>query len=347
MSKDRELYNCFFTKTVLMLMIVLYHSILAWSGNWFQAVEVSVEKPLAIIANYFNSFHIYAFVLVSGYIFYYAKCECGKYDSFVAFAINKFKRLIVPYITVSAIWVIPIGAFFFKYNFEEVVTKYVLAISPNQLWFLVMLFGVFLVFWPLTSFMKKHFKCGLFVAVVFYAFGVLGSALLPNVFQIWTIFKYVIFFWLGFVIRQYKLTKYKNTWPLWVVVHMALFVLSRVIQDFNDNYVMKTVNIGCEFAVHIVGAIMAFALMQSIGSRIDKQPGILSSLGKKSMPVYLFHQQIIYVTIYMLNGLVSPYIHSIINFVVAMILSFALSAMLMRFKATSFLIGEKYTTKEV
>ena len=128
---------------------------------------------------------------------------------------------------------------------------------------------------------------------------------------------------------------------------MALFVLSRVIQDFNDNYVMKTVNIGCEFVVHIAGAIMAFALMQSIGSRIDKQPGILSSLGKKSMPVYLFHQQIIYITIYMLNGLVNPYIHSIINFVVAMILSFALSAMLMRFKATSFLIGEKYTTKEV
>lgn len=59
------------------------------------------------------------------------------------------------------------------------------------------------------------------------------------------------------------------------------------------------------------------------------------------MPIYLFHQQVIYVCIFLLNGLINPYIHAALNFIVAMIVSLLISIMTMKFKWTKFLIGEK------
>ena len=59
------------------------------------------------------------------------------------------------------------------------------------------------------------------------------------------------------------------------------------------------------------------------------------------MPMYLFHQQIIYFTIMIFNGRVNPYINSLLNFVIAIVLSFGISYFMMKFKVTRFLIGEK------
>lgn len=64
-------------------------------------------------------------------------------------------------------------------------------------------------------------------------------------------------------------------------------------------------------------------------------------LSKNSMTIYLFHQQIIYFTILWLNGKVNPYVNSFINFVVSLFLSSLISTMLMKFKVTRILIGEK------
>lgn len=59
------------------------------------------------------------------------------------------------------------------------------------------------------------------------------------------------------------------------------------------------------------------------------------------MAMYLFHQQIIYFTISALNGVVNPWINAGVNFVAAIAGSLIISAVLMRWKATRFLIGEK------
>lgn len=112
-DQKRELDNCTFVKTVLMLIVVAYHSILAWSGSWFTAISVERSEILAGIASWLNSFHIYGFTLVSGYLFYYLRYEKGKYGQFIPFLKQKAKRLLVPYVFVVAVWVIPFSALFF------------------------------------------------------------------------------------------------------------------------------------------------------------------------------------------------------------------------------------------
>lgn len=172
---DRQLDNCTFIKTVLMLLVVLYHSCLFWTGSWFTQVSPAQEAPvLVLLSKWLGSFHIHCFTLVSGYIFYYLRVERGKYSDFKSFFFNKVKRLLVPYIFAAVIWVVPVSTIFSKYSVTEIVKKYVFATAPSQLWFLWMLFGVFMLFWPLTDFFKKHTISGMCIVCILHACGLGG-----------------------------------------------------------------------------------------------------------------------------------------------------------------------------
>ena len=127
LTRDTELKNCTYIKTVLMLSIVLYHSMLYWCENWFVGTP-AIEVPLlAMLAGWLNSFHIYAFALVSGYIFYYIKHERAGYKEFLPFARKKALRLLVPYVFAAMAWVMPINGAFSLLSLKEVFPKFVLA----------------------------------------------------------------------------------------------------------------------------------------------------------------------------------------------------------------------------
>jgi hypothetical protein len=83
-------------------------------------------------------------------------------------------------------------------------------------------------------------------------------------------------------------------------------------------------------------------ILQKIADRVRWQENrVFTFLSKSSMPVYLLHQQVIYVCLYFLNGKLNPYLHSAVNFAGAMLVSLLLSALLLKFKWTRALIGEK------
>ena len=39
-TNHEQLENCIFVKTVLMLMVVAYHSMIFWGGDWFSVQPV-------------------------------------------------------------------------------------------------------------------------------------------------------------------------------------------------------------------------------------------------------------------------------------------------------------------
>lgn len=51
-----ELESCSFVKTVLMLLVVVYHCFLFWSGGWLTEEPVYEAKVLAIIAMWITRF---------------------------------------------------------------------------------------------------------------------------------------------------------------------------------------------------------------------------------------------------------------------------------------------------
>lgn len=340
--REQELENCSFVKTVLMIIIVFYHSILFWNGSWFIGEPIFKAPLLGEIAAWLNSFHIYGFTLVSGYLFSYLKYEKDKYEKFDLFVLNKAKRLLVPFVFVAIIWVIPIGAYFFNYTWYDIAVKFAMATSPNQLWFLVMLFVVFIIFWPLSSFVKNHtFASGLLVCIMFCSGFILGR--FGNILQISTAATYTPLFWVGMKIRQNgSKTIMKIPAILWLLLDLALFAIKRYIV-VGTSTIQKLLSIGLDFLLHVIGAIMIFVVLQKIAVLFSrwKENKVFMCLSKNSMPIYLFHQQVIYFSIVLLNGIVNPYIHIIINFFISLFVSLILSFVLTRFKASRMLLGEK------
>ena len=336
-----ELWNCNFVKTILMFVVIINHSVCFWQGNWFTKNPIFETPVLNCISQYVGHFHIYAFTLVSGYLFYYLKYEKGKYNRFLPFAANKAKRLLIPFVFVMVIWVVPIQCLFFDLSIGDIVKKYVLATSPSQLWFLIMLFGVFVICWLCSDFFDRHFVLGMISVIALWGVGVVGGAVIPNVFMIWTACKYVSFFWIGFSIRKYgSSVLMKIPAVVWLIADIGVFAVSRFISGY-DGAIFKILNMGVGYALNIIGSVMAFVVLQKIAYKINWENKFFGFLSKRSMGVYLFHQQVIYFTIYWLNGMINPYIHTGINFVIAIIVSLAITSVLLKFKVTRFLLGEK------
>ena len=345
MGNQNNLKNCGFVKTILMLLVIFGHACAFWSGHWFTENPVIQSTGLNILYAWVNSFHIYAFALVSGYIFAF-KVMRGGYCEYLPFLCNKVKRLLVPYVFVTIIWVAPISAYFFKWDFGYVMKKYLFAINPSQLWFLWMLFGVFMITWPMRKVLIDKPVVGWLISIVFYGIGIVGKRIFPNVFCIWTACQYVLFFFIGMRVRgkeekQGRLITESIHWYLWIIVDIFIFAGTMFVEQ-NSGTMWSMAGIGLNLIVHVIGAIMAWTVLQAIAGKVNWQNNkVFKTLSFYSMPMYLFHQQIIYFSIAWLNGLVNPWINAGVNMVAALICSYIISAFLMRWSGTRMLIGEK------
>ncbi len=342
LNKEKELSNCNFIKTTLMLFIVFCHSICFWNGDWFTQNPIISANKVAKIANWAGEFHVYLFTLISGYIFYFLKQEKGKYNNFKLFIKNKAKRLLLPYVFAAVFWVIPISIYFFHYDLKMIITFYAMAISPSQLWFLFMLFDLFIVFWILAEFLENNFFYGVFISLALYGLGIVGNLFIPNIFQVWTACQYFFFFWMGFIIRQYG-SFWLNKLPaiVWMIIDIILFVFVEYI-CMKDAIVFKLISIGVRFILRVIGVIMSFSILQKVANTFKWQTNkIFSLISNFNMPIYLFHQQIIYYTITYLNGKIHPYWNMLINFVLSLSISLLISYIIKQFKPGKILIGIK------
>ncbi len=340
-----ELSACNFSKTILMVLVIFCHAIDFWTGTWFTCNPVFESEGLCLLAEYVGGFHIYGFALISGYIFAY-KVMSGEYSHYLSFLQNKAKRLLVPYVFVVLIWVAPISEYFFRKDFMYMIKTYILCINPSQLWFLWMLFGVFAIVWPIRRVVFEKPIAGWTIAIVFYCIGTIGGNFIPNVFCIWTACQYVLFFFMGMRIMAKGEKREQRIidiipWYCWLVIDLILFA-GKTFVERQNGLMWNVMLIGLKLLLHIVGAIMAWMILQRLSCRIRWQDSkVFNKLSSYSMSMYLFHQQIIYFSIQALNGVVNPWFNAVINFIVAIVISWAISALLMKWRVTRFLIGEK------
>ena len=341
---DRRLDNCTFAKTCLMFCVILGHSISFWNGAWFTALTPETTSvAYKYLAIFVGGFHIYAFALISGYIFYYLKIEKKKYVSYSRFVLSKTKRLLVPYFFILVIWVVPIAQHFYKYNSSDLITKFLLGVSPSQLWFLLMLFWVFIIVWPISKFLNNHSLMGVGVILAFYVLGIGGTYICKNYFMIWTATSYIAFFGCGFYLRKYKNTiLYRVPSICWIGVYGAIYVLYILTYNVGEvSYLYKIYSYGLELVFHLCGALAAFFVFTNIGNRINWKKPLFSTLSKYSMAIYLLHEQFIYIIIALLNNRMNIYLLSVICLIGSIVISYIISKVLFKFKVTRFLIGEK------
>lgn len=338
-----NLNYCNFSKTVLMLFVVLCHSAAFYAGNWFTVCPASATNTLlGTLATWLGTFHVQGFTLISGYIYYYIKNEKKGYQDFRMYISNKFKRLLIPYISISLFWVIPFGFLFYSYGSIDILNNYVLGESPSQLWFLLMLFNVFVIYDLIVGKMGGVYQI-IFIALLFVG-GISLGKVFPNVFQILTSMRFILFFYIGCLMRK----KYSSVQPDSMLRYGIIFLLLNISSfallnlDISDNSVVaKGISLIAKNICDVCGAIMAFLLLSYIASKCRWETSFFRTLSIVSFPIYLFHQQIIYVLLWNFQSLLNPYLMCAINLIGSLLVSYSISMILIKHSVTKKIIGIK------
>ena len=120
-----------------------------------------------------------------------------------------------------------------------------------------------------------------------------------------------------FKIRQYGSGKLRRIHSLvWVAGYLPIFVTTSYVQRL-DCVFFDLLHLGLRFLLSTVGSLTAFVTLQQLADHIQwRKSKVFFRLSKCAMPVYLIHQQVIYLSIHWLNGKVNPYIYATISFVV-------------------------------
>lgn len=334
-----------YIKGALILLIVLYHSMLTWAGVWNFSFLAGLEIfPIKVLADWLNSFHIYAFTFISGYIFAFIEIDRigGGYKSFLRFCKSKVFRLLIPYIFVSIIWVIPNEVLFKECDTITILHAFVLGENPNQLWFLLMLLGVFLLFWPARKIAIKKPLLTVIYVFILYACGLIGSNYIPNVFQIWTACQYVLFFYLGFFYYRWRDKILGKVNPLtWLFIDILLFVTYEFLQA--SSTLLAVTHLLNGITLRIVGCVMAVEVINSLLPDVLSKDGVFTNISTRSMGIYLFHQQVIYYSLYLFCYKLgwAPVPCILLNFIVSVTVAYLITTLLMKTKFTRLMIGEK------
>lgn len=337
MDRVQELKNCTSAKTILMIMIVLYHSMIVFGGRWGPYSHIADAPIIGYIAKWLNSFHIYAFTLISGYIFYYIKYEKGGYQKYLPFLGNKARRLLVPYVFITVVWAAPI--YYLYLPDADIVSMFVLGTSPSQLWFLLMLFWVFAIFWLISDFTDRHPIWGGLIVCVLYCIGMFA----PSLYCLNRGLQYILFFYCGFIIRKCDLVDcilYKIPSFVYIVIDVLLFAVVCAIGD-GEGILIKLLLLAFNTVLHMLGAVGAFVLLQRFVNRFLQDNKVLQFFSRHSMVIYLVHQQLIYFSIGWFRGIVPPVILVLINFIFSFVVSTVFSVLMSKTKITRFLVGNK------
>lgn len=152
----------------------------------------------------------------------------------------------------------------------------------------------------------------------------------------------MIMFWFGFKYCQESiLDKIKTSGiSMMFVCHLLLFFMFELLLS-KSGMLLQLISKGIEMLMRISGALMAFTVLQWIATKVKWKTKCFMELSRKSMSIYLLHQQVIYIVLYFLNGHVSPVVNTIMNFVIALVVSWGMSTIFMKYKPTRFLLGEK------
>lgn len=337
MEEQQLFAACNYCKTLMMLIIVVFHGLGFWGiRDWYVTAPIDSFPIVELICKWMASFHIYTFVLVAGFLFYELRERCGKYGQFTSFVIKKTKRLLVPYISVSILWCLPIGWLFFRYSLSDVLKKYVLGLAPAQLWFLLMLFWIYIFAWILTRFISinKLYIATLLVVTLFIV-GEFARQIIPNFFMFWRSVECLPIFWAGFLLGHYRRRISENHTVIFGFMHLLLFVTMQII-NFNNYFV----NSAFLLLLHVSGACFAFMSVLYIAKRAGaKLQKLFKPVISYGMPVYLFHQQIIYICLIFTQKL--PLIAAVvINIVVAIFVSILIAKNLRKNEVSVYILGE-------
>lgn len=348
MEKTNQLEEFNFLKIIAMLTVVLQHSMALYS-DWFRVPKINSEF-YKFTNSYLSSYHVYMFVFISGYLYYYVRYELNKNEDNKTFIYKKYRRLIVPYICVYLLYVMPIRNFTEKsdLSINTVFNDMVLSKNSAHLWFLLMLFGVFIIFKIFEDKIQKGntkaLICLFYVSYIAGRFMEKNQTL--NILQIPKILQFILLFYIGFIFMKNNkilINKIKES-NIWVVLFVQILLISSIylLRSSSETMVVKGVSVLIEPTISLIGIMLWYLVVIKM---LKIMPNITNTkvykfLKEKNFIIYLLHMPIIQIILsYLYNTNISPTLLVIICFVVSMSISSVLAVLINKFRITKIIFG--------
>lgn len=171
-NKSTEVYDV--VRIMATFLVVIGHATYsAWSSDSGEILLVTDNASrvynflcsfIGKIGGWAYGFHMPLFFMLSGALYGYSKHT----NSFNELIKSKIHRLIIPFYLVGILYMFPIkflAGFYSRDNFFVALQGFLLGGNLGHLWFLLSLFWVFVLFYPLEKYVLKKFSLiGLIIA---------------------------------------------------------------------------------------------------------------------------------------------------------------------------------------
>lgn len=316
-------------RVVAMVMVVLYHCTCYYAHPHWPFGEGPFNPLLKMITTLMGGVHMPVFVFISGYLYWMLKRD-GHYDNLIIFYKNKILRLLVPY------FVVGIGLIMI---FDNFYTGETLLYGICHLWFLLMLFGLFVMapgLWMLFEKIKSDRIVTVLMASSFVLYPIFNRI---SFLTISKIFYFLPFFLVGYLIQRRGKKKLFSDWIFWT--SLILFFVILFIITPRSLFMDKIIRMYASFLVIIVVSLVPNVFL------IPKFKKLLTNISYNSMGIYLIHQIIIGYTIMVPSIKIKvDSIHSFLGvlllFIFVFFVSWMLSILFNCFRISRFLIGGKF-----
>lgn len=329
-------------RMILATLIVFMHAFTCYNHSWREPagfIEIPLYKWLCRIS---FAFTLEAFVLISGYLFAFQRITLGKKNSSITLVASKFKRLILPSIIFSILYFV----LFYQYDsFANFV--YSIINGCGHMWFLPMLFWCFIIGWILEQIkIKDSYK--MVLLSLLNLFMVISLPL-----RLSNAISFLVYFYGGLVFYRHserikKAITSKRIILSWLLF-IAVFVILRPLRDeiITNGSMSKYQKIAryvgdnaCQF-IYVWSGLVAFYGTSIYYSQRYQLTKMTQKISYCCFGIYLIQQFVLQLLYYKTAFpiLVGPYWLPWIGFIIASIISFVLSDLLLRTKAGKFLIG--------
>lgn len=319
--KNIKLVNLRF---LAILLVVLGHSIIIYSPSWGLYQTTNKIYILELLKEIINIVQMPIFFFISGYLFYKT---IDKKINFNTFLLNKFKRLLLPFLIVGILWMIPIKylVHYEAYQNKSIITiifSLLLGKEVGHLWYVIVLFIIFILMFQLRKILKsKSKKIDLILFIIFLSLHIFTYYKAFSYPYVGQVLIYSVYFYFGILLNKYEFIIKKLNKVLEIIIGIILIILS-----------LKTKN---QYLTTISALVFIITIYQIMPNKTNK---IISKISEDSFGIYLFHSPLIYIT-YSYLADANPIIVIFLNFIIFGSFSLLITEILRKTKLR-LIIGE-------
>ncbi len=309
-------------RIIAAISVIILHSFAIYTGSWHEPIAFEYIRLYDIIGHLFSTFAVPSFVAIAGFLF-----QKSKNSNFHSFIYKKIKRLILPSLVFSYLYVIVFKHFDGWNSVMEIVN------GAGHLWFLPMLFWCYILAFILKYVLNLKLKWVLLISIL-----LLGLQIFDIPLGVSRCFAYFIYFVLGALICEYEKLTHQNKHNVCVIVSLLIiyiisFSFSIYIDDLpKSTFVSLCGKIG-KYVNGITSTLIIFMLAEWLVPRVINKK-VLLEISSCSMGVYILQQFVLMILLYkiQLSRLISPLLLPWTMFIVTLTLCYIFTGIALKTK---------------